>query len=155
MDFLAKTKFVLCPRGFGVSSFRLFEAMKACRVPVVISDRYVFPTGIDWDSCSLTVKERDTNSIPELIRANMHRWRDMAVNARQVWEDNFSNNAFLDYMAKNIEEMNVANLDTGSGEQIRHLARVVSSRLEMEARPTLGRVKQGLLNGIKGVREPR
>jgi hypothetical protein len=33
-EFLSKSKFVLCPRGLGPSTWRVFETMRAQRVPV-------------------------------------------------------------------------------------------------------------------------
>lgn len=37
---LARSKFILCPRGSGPASFRLFEALAAGRVPVIITEHY-------------------------------------------------------------------------------------------------------------------
>jgi hypothetical protein len=48
-----RSKFVLCPRGHGTSSIRLFETLAAGRVPVIISDDWVAPDGPDWDAISL------------------------------------------------------------------------------------------------------
>jgi len=61
MDFaqtMAESWFVLCPRGIGTSSYRVFEAMEAERAPVVISDHWVQPPHVDWDFL-VTVKQRD------------------------------------------------------------------------------------------------
>ncbi len=47
----------LAPRGYGGSSFRLFEAMSLGVVPLVIGDHDTrpFKRFVDWDSCSLLV----------------------------------------------------------------------------------------------------
>ena len=52
-DLMAGSKFILCPRGSGTSSIRLFEAMRAGRVPVIISDNWVPPIGPDRKSTRL------------------------------------------------------------------------------------------------------
>jgi hypothetical protein len=36
-----RSKFVLCPRGVGVSSMRFFESMAMARSPVILSDEWV------------------------------------------------------------------------------------------------------------------
>ncbi|HEY3673394.1 MAG TPA: exostosin family protein [Acidimicrobiia bacterium] len=57
-EVLFRSKFVLCPRGHGTSSIRLFEALAAGRVPVIVSDDWVPPLGPDWDSISVRWPER-------------------------------------------------------------------------------------------------
>ena len=56
---LRLSRFFVCPRGNGVGSIRLFETMKAGRVPIIISNSYVLPAGVDWSSCSVQVAEKD------------------------------------------------------------------------------------------------
>ncbi len=38
------------PRGIGASSVRIFEAMRAGRAPVIISDDWIVPPVGDWGS---------------------------------------------------------------------------------------------------------
>ena len=52
-EVLARTRFVLCPRGRGTSSLRLYETLAAGQVPVIISDQWVPPRGPDWERFSL------------------------------------------------------------------------------------------------------
>lgn len=92
---LRNTRFFICPKGNGVGSIRLFETMKAGRVPVIISDDYVLPPGIDWESCSLRVSEKQLHTLPSLVRKHQEQWPRMAVAARQVWEQQFSPEGFL------------------------------------------------------------
>ena len=47
-EVVARSKFVLCPRGHGPSSFRLYETLAAGRVPVVISDQWLAPPDVCW-----------------------------------------------------------------------------------------------------------
>jgi hypothetical protein len=83
---LAKSRFVLCPRGYACSTWRLFEAMKAGRVPVIISDQWVPPPGPAWDRFSLRVKERDVAHIPALLERAEPRAAAMGELARRTWE---------------------------------------------------------------------
>jgi exostosin family protein len=87
---LRASRFVLCPRGIGTSSFRLFETMHSGRVPVILSDAWVPPKGIDWQACALRVAEKDIARLPEICLAALPRWEGMAREAYQVWQQWFS-----------------------------------------------------------------
>ena len=89
-DFFAESirdsKFVLCPRGFGPATYRMFEAMEMGRAPVIISDEWVPFEGPDWSSCSIRVPEDRIADIPQLLAAAEPHWRDMGARARREWE---------------------------------------------------------------------
>jgi hypothetical protein len=87
------SQFVLCPRGGGAATFRLFESMMLGRVPVVISDEWVPPSGPDWDRCSLRVRERDIDLIPTMLEQRVDDAAVMGENARTTWLDWFSDSA--------------------------------------------------------------
>ncbi|MBL4672454.1 MAG: exostosin family protein [Arenicella sp.] len=89
-DVLTQSKFVLCPRGVGVSSWRLFETMRAGRVPVIISDDWIPPVGPTWDSFALFVKERDVMGIPKLLEETETEAVILGANARKEWEKWYS-----------------------------------------------------------------
>jgi len=89
-DTIWRSKFVLCPRGVGMSSHRLFETMQSGRVPVIISDHWVPCCYIDWDKISLRVRERDIGRLPEICHANEDRWVQMGREARRTWVEWFS-----------------------------------------------------------------
>lgn len=50
----------LCPRGHGLTSFRLYEVMARGCLPVIIADGWVPPKGISWQSFCTFVDEKDT-----------------------------------------------------------------------------------------------
>jgi len=87
---LKASAFVLCPRGGGTASFRMFEAMLLGRAPVVISDQWVPPEGPDWDSFSIRVAERDVASIPALLESRAGEAAAMGAAARAAWLDWFA-----------------------------------------------------------------
>jgi hypothetical protein len=84
-DALLDSAFILCPRGGGPTTFRLMEAMFMGRVPVVISDSWVAPTGPDWNSFSIQVPEDAVERIPELLEARRPEAAAMGAMARQEW----------------------------------------------------------------------
>ncbi len=89
-EIISKSKFVLCPRGYACSTWRLFETMKAGRVPVIISDQWVPPLGPEWESFSIRVNERKVTHIPDLLERYEAEANAMAKKARTVWEQWFA-----------------------------------------------------------------
>jgi hypothetical protein len=89
-DIISRSKFVLCPRGYACSTWRLFETMKAGRVPVIISDQWVPPEGPAWETFSLRVRENQSSGIPEFLERYEPKAELMAHEARLAWEEWFS-----------------------------------------------------------------
>jgi hypothetical protein len=89
-EILARSRFVLCPRGRGTSTFRLYETIAAGRVPVIISDDWVPPSGPDWDAFSLRVPEKSAWTLVDLITDRDRDWRAMSAAAAAAYRDFFS-----------------------------------------------------------------
>jgi hypothetical protein len=87
---LQDSMFVLCPRGVAPSSYRIFEAMKAGRVPVIIADQWVIPAGPDWTEFSLRVSEKRLQDVPKILEEVSDRGAEMGLRAAQAWERWFS-----------------------------------------------------------------
>jgi len=94
-DVIANSKFVLCPRGIGVSSWRLFETMRAGRVPVVISDQWAPPVGPDWGSFCVFVRERDISTIPRLLAEREGEAPLLGRRARDEWLSFYDKNVIF------------------------------------------------------------
>ena len=99
---LARSKFVLCPRGIATSSYRLFETMQMGRVPIILADNWVAPVGPDWELFSIRVAEKRISEIPELLTLYKHRYEEMGQKARKAWEDWFSPKVQFHCLAENI-----------------------------------------------------
>jgi hypothetical protein len=99
-DIMRRSKFVLCPRGVGTSSFRLFEAMKAGRCPVILSDGWVPPEAPAWESFSIRVPERLAERIPDLLRDRESEYLELGLRARQVFDEWFADNVKFDRMVE-------------------------------------------------------
>lgn len=87
---LASSRFVLCPRGAGTGSIRLFEVMSAGVAPVLISDRYLLPPGPDWNAFLLRIPEKDIARLPELLAPHTASSLDRGRLARQAYLEHFS-----------------------------------------------------------------
>jgi hypothetical protein len=87
---IRNSAFVLCPRGGGTATFRLFETMMLGRVPVIISDAWVPPVGPLWTQCSIRVPENDVAAIPRLLEQRRQDAPAMGAAARAAWLEWFS-----------------------------------------------------------------
>jgi hypothetical protein len=90
IESLRDSAFVICPRGGGSSSFRLFETLMMGRVPVIVSDPWVAPVGPDWVRFSLRVAESEVESIPQLLRDRSAEAGAMGKAAREAWQEWFA-----------------------------------------------------------------
>ncbi len=87
---ISASHFVLSPRGAGVGSIRLFEVMAAGVAPVLISDKYLLPPHIDWDSFLLRVPEKDIARLPELLEPYLASAAERGRLARKAWLEHFA-----------------------------------------------------------------
>lgn len=123
-DLMLRSKFVLCPRGHGSSSIRLFETLACGRVPVIISDEWVAPPGADWESCSFRVRESEIDRLPQLLEAQEPRFENMAQQARIAYEMWFAPQATFHRFA----EMGSELLESGATQ---HSAKRLSLRTQL------------------------
>ena len=80
------SQFVLCPRGSGPSSYRLYEAMQLGRAPVVVSDAWVPHDGPSWSECVVRVREANVPDIPAILRERAGEAARMGERARCEWQ---------------------------------------------------------------------
>lgn len=69
-NLMAKSKYSLCPRGYGYTSFRLYESIFMDSIPVYIwEDKCVLPfqDKFDWWKFALIVESKDIEKIPYII----------------------------------------------------------------------------------------
>lgn len=68
-NIIARSKYTLCPRGYGLSSFRIQEAIDFGSIPVYISDEFIYPYNMPTFVFGLTMDITDTDaSIDEALR---------------------------------------------------------------------------------------
>jgi Exostosin family len=90
VETLKASHFVLCPRGAGSGSIRLFECMRAGIAPVLISDDYVLPRGVDWDTFLVRVSERRLASLPQILGPLESKSAERGAAARLAWLAHFA-----------------------------------------------------------------
>jgi len=101
---MAASKFILCPRGIGPSSLRLYETIEAGRVPVVVSDQWDEPPQINWDF-AVRVPESDIDSIPELLAGLEPQWQERAQAARDAWAKAYAPEQIFNTAATDLERL--------------------------------------------------
>lgn len=94
------SKFILCPRGNGAASIRLFEAMQLGIAPVIISDVWVFPEGPDWRSCAVILKERELPELEQRLSQREGEWRALGARARAAYDAYFHGENYVRYLVR-------------------------------------------------------
>jgi len=65
------SRYALCPRGYGPTSYRIFEAIQMGCIPVYVGDDFWLPyqdwMGFDWSEFCVLVKTEDVASLPEIL----------------------------------------------------------------------------------------
>ena len=89
-DILHRSRFVLCPRGRGTSSIRLYETLAAGRVPVIISDDWVAPRSVNWDEFSIRWPEGRVKGLVETLEERDRDWAEMSAAAARAHREFFS-----------------------------------------------------------------
>lgn len=93
LNLLFTSRFTLLPRGNGWAlSYRHIEAMNVGSIPVIISDNYELPFSelIDWNSCSIIIKEDELDNLLEIVKSNLHCEDELRKNVKDVYDKYFS-----------------------------------------------------------------
>ncbi len=95
------SKFVLCPRGFGSTSFRLYETFQLGAVPVYISDDHYLPwvDELDWKEFCVLIRENQISDIHRILSSiSDEDYNNMLSKGQEVYQKYFT----LDGMTTNI-----------------------------------------------------
>ena len=101
---LTQSIFSLCPRGFGPTSFRLYESLQLGSIPIYVSDEFHLPYRdfINWEKMCLLIDINEIDKIQSkvdyLIESN--RYIEMQEYGKFCHENYFNN----DFMISNIFE---------------------------------------------------
>jgi hypothetical protein len=96
-----RSKFVLCPRGYGNTSFRMYEAMQMGAIPVYISDDFYLPWSdeINWNEICVLVTVDKINELPDILKnISDEQYNNMQNKIKQIYDQYFT----LEGTCKNI-----------------------------------------------------
>jgi Exostosin family len=66
-EVLSQSIFCLSPRGYGLSSFRMYEGMQYNCIPVYISDEFVIPYNMNFEEFGVLIEAKDAHRIEEIL----------------------------------------------------------------------------------------
>jgi hypothetical protein len=66
-DVLSRSVFAICPRGFGPTSFRICEALEQGAIPVYVSDEWIVPGKIDFNSYGVLVHSSEIDQLDAIL----------------------------------------------------------------------------------------
>jgi hypothetical protein len=116
---LLRSKFALCPRGYGVATHRLFEAMALGVAPVVLSDGWVPPAGPRWDDFLIRVPEQAAAGVRTVLEEHEPRWRELGEAARSAYEQWFAPSVSPLHLVDQLEDL-LAARPVGHREESEH-----------------------------------
>ena len=102
-EIMLRSKFVLCPRGHATSSFRLYEALSAGRVPVILADAWVPPSGPNWNEISIRWPEARIAELPCHLEEREAEAATIGARARDAYEAWFAHDVVLTHQLNQLE----------------------------------------------------
>lgn len=87
------SKFALCPRGYGKSSFRLYEVFQLSVVPVIITDELWLPwiDKIDWSEIAIIIHEKHIPDIKNiLLSISEEKRQQMIQKGKEIYSKYFT-----------------------------------------------------------------
>jgi len=98
--------FSLCPRGYGATSYRLYESMQLGAIPVYLSDRHLLPWSdeIDWSTFSVVIKPEEFQNIMKMtLGRSASDVRKMQEVLSNIWDKHFSIKATSHHISKRVK----------------------------------------------------
>tara|TARA_R100000388_G_scaffold89604_1_gene70455 strand:- start:86 stop:1000 length:915 start_codon:yes stop_codon:yes gene_type:complete len=89
----SKSKFLLCPRGYGLNSFRLYEAFQLGCVPVVITDKPFLPwqDELVWSDFAIIILPQQIENMYDILKGISDQSYDKMLKTGQaLYEDYFT-----------------------------------------------------------------
>jgi hypothetical protein len=104
-ELLLQTKFALCPKGNGVSSYRFFESLEAGCVPVVISDQYNSPVSNQDLPYFLQLEERRISNLEAFVLQNEPDYETLSRNASLIYQKHFADESKIQFIGDAIDSL--------------------------------------------------
>ena len=98
---LLRSKFSLCPRGYGTNCFRKFESMKLGIAPIIVADGWQLPKGPKWNDFSIIVKEKNIRDLVKIVESHSDSYKEMGQKARKAFEEFFADDVYFNYVIDN------------------------------------------------------
>jgi hypothetical protein len=100
-----KSKFCLCPRGYGLNSFRLYESMQLGCIPVIITDDFYLPwkDELNWEDFSVLINKDQIKDLEKiLLEYNDDNIFQMKKNMKENYKKYFTLEGLYDNITKRL-----------------------------------------------------
>jgi hypothetical protein len=105
INLASKSKFLLCPRGYGLNSFRLYEAFQLGCVPVIITDILYLPwtDELNWQDFSVIIHASNVDKIYDILNSiDQTTYNNMINKGIEVYDKYFTLNGMYQNIIKRI-----------------------------------------------------
>ena len=105
MDVMSRSIFALCPRGYGATSFRMYEAMQFGTIPVYISDKHCLPWDdeLDWGEFCIAIAPNEVVNLDTILGKFTHEELGaMSNKGKEVYSKYFSLEGLCNNILKRI-----------------------------------------------------
>ena len=102
-----RSRFCLCPRGYGATSYRLYEAMQLGSIPVYISDNHLLPWGdiIDWSKFCVVINLNNLDNIDKILKSYTEtQIQEMYQNLQKMHDKHFTIEKTISHIIKRVQE---------------------------------------------------
>ena len=103
-----RSRFTLCPRGYGLQSFRLYEVLQLNSIPVFVYDEPFFPFNdfIDWNEfCVLVHRDQIPNLKNIITEISEDRQQQMLIKGREIYNQYFTMEGMSKHILKTLENL--------------------------------------------------
>ena len=103
---MEQSRFSLCPRGYGATSYRLYEAIQLGSIPVYISDKFLLPWSdeINWEDFCVIIPPDKVPRIHDILSSfTEQEIRKMQYNLKNLYAEYFNIPAIYYHVIKRVE----------------------------------------------------
>ena len=108
LNLMNDSYFSLCPRGYGPTSFRLYETIGSNSVPVYISDKFILPLDdiINRDMLSVQIKSQDLSNLTKILEdvKNSVKYKEMLDYGKFCRKEYFNNRNLIKYILEKVSQ---------------------------------------------------
>lgn len=97
--------FCLCPRGYGLNSFRLYEAMQLGSIPVIITNNFYLPwkDELNWEEFAVLIDNSQIQDLPNILKSySTDKIKNMREKIKEVYPKYFTMNGMYQNILKRI-----------------------------------------------------
>ena len=109
LNITSKSRFTLCPRGYGKTSFRMYEALRLNSIPVYIYDDLWLPYQeiLDWSKLAVLVHIDDMDQLYDRLKNITDEQIDVMLDYYAGVEKYFTYDGLCEYIINNSTKINI------------------------------------------------